>query len=93
MFLNDDISIDDAMKKVTAIEDQIKFSDFGKTRSKSVKARGAKLAKQSSEEIDNLELTKRQLQKMEDERIRIKSQNLGTQEGRPRTYFHKRSNH
>ena len=75
--LNEDISIDDAMKKVTAIENEIKFSAFGKTRSKSIKARGAKIAKQSSEEADNHELIKRQSQKMEDEIIRVKSQNLG----------------
>ena len=75
--LNDEIGINDAMKKVTAIDNQIKFSAFGKTRDKSKKARVAKVAKQSSEETDNLELIRRQSQKMEDEVIRIKSQNLG----------------
>ena len=60
--LDDDIDVDTAMKKVLAIDNEIKFASFGKTRSKTGKARakGKQIEKEEGdEEKETIEISMR----------------------------------
>ena len=70
----DDIDIEEAIRKISAIDNEIKFTAFGKTRSKSM---NKKVIVDKARESDDLDLLKRQSQKIENEILRIKSQKLG----------------
>ena len=74
---DDNIPIDDLVKKVDNIEKEIKFEAFGKTRINKNKVKGIQKTEDISGDDANKELIMRQSKQMEDEVIKIKSLNLG----------------
>ena len=69
-------NIDEAIKTIDRIDNQIKFSAFGKSRSNSAKAKSKKIMIVQGKDSEK-ELLKRQSEKIEKEILKIMSQNLG----------------
>ena len=76
---NNNIEMDNAVKQIETINKDIKFVAFGKTRVRNVMAKPKVdgLKKTVEKETADLDLLKRQSQRVENEILRIKSQNLG----------------
>ena len=76
---DEQVSVDQAMKKVNSIENEIKFKAFGKTRAdkKKQKAKKGLSVDIKTEETRNKELLKNQSKKIEDEILKIKSNKHG----------------
>ena len=73
---NSEFTIDQAMKKVDTIDDQIKYKAFGKTR---ISYNKATIKKEPKKDVDSSDvaLLKRQSQRMEEQILKIKSKNQG----------------
>jgi hypothetical protein len=66
--------IEEVMKKIDAIDKQVKFAAFGKTRLIQNKS---KRKVKDQRNVTDEDLIKRQTKKIEDEVLKVKSQNLG----------------
>ena len=75
----ENIPIDAIMKKIDKIETEIKFAAFGKTRINNNKAKQKSVINKVSENDEDLDrkLIMKQSQKVENEILKLKSQNLG----------------
>ena len=73
----EDISIDQIVKRIINIENEIKFEAFGKTRTNRKKTKRITKEKGVTEEVANKDLIKKQSKRIEEEVIKIKSQKLG----------------
>ena len=69
---NNNIDVDVSMKRIETIDNEIKFTAFGKTRVKTVKAKA-----RAKNILNKIDLLKRQSEKIENEVLKIKSKYLG----------------
>ena len=76
---NSELPIDVAMKKIDDIDNEIKFTAFGKTRMNKNKQKNKIESNKQKDDKESryLELLKRQSDKIENEILKIKSQKLG----------------